>query len=110
MFGTKPKENPNKDFDVFVIYDSKVEAYGEPMFSMNEHDMVRQVTNTFRADPNNKFLVNAEDYSIYKIGSYTKKTGELVVVPHTHIANFHDLRSLVQKDSQKLANYQSGHE
>ena len=98
MFG---KENKiNKDLDVFAIYDTKVENYGDPMFSINEHDFTRQVVNTFR-DPSqkqNKYLINAEDYQIFKIGSYERKSGTIVPVNPKHIANMHELKAVAFRD------------
>lgn len=93
MFAPKEKKS---DFDIFVIYDSKVQAYDMPVFAINEHDLTRQIVNMFK-DPdqkNNKHLVNAEDYSVFKVGGYTKKDGKFQSHNPEHIANMHDLRAV----------------
>lgn len=98
MFG-KNKEI-QKDFDVFTIYDSKVSAYDMPMFAMNEHDLTREIMNHFR-DPakrqQNKFYLNAEDYSLFRIGYYSKKAGKIIAQDAEHIANFHELRAVIDQ-------------
>lgn len=97
MFGKKEKQ---ADLDVFVIYDSKVSAYGQPNFAVNEQDLIRQLINMFK-DPSqaqNRLLLNAEDYSVFKIGTYDKKNGELEIHNPVHVANMHDLRALVRQD------------
>ena len=43
---------------------------------------------------NNKFLVNAEDFQIFRIGSYDRKTGCILSQQPEHICNLHDLRVL----------------
>nr|QJB19553.1 MAG: nonstructural protein [Microvirus sp.] len=84
------------DAEIFTIYDSKSKSYEMPSFSANGDTVKRGILNMFR-DPSqsqNKFLVNAEDYSVFKIGSFNKTTGELEVQHPEHIVNLHDLRAL----------------
>lgn len=57
---------------------------------------MRQIINMFK-DPTqskNRFLVNAEDFSIFRIGTYDKKTGIITSTNLEHIVNMHDLRAL----------------
>lgn len=96
-------ENPFKktkqvDLEVFTIYDSKTQSYGEPTCAVNHHDIIRQLLNMFK-DPNqahNKYLVNAEDYSLFRIGKYDKKSGQLDSTNLEHVANLNDLRAIAQ--------------
>lgn len=103
MFGNK-KDETKIDSEIFSIYDSKVQAYGAPIFATNQHDIVRQLTNMFR-DPEqqtkNQLFLNAEDFSVFKIGSYEKSTGKLFPQNPEHVANMHDLRALIQQDSKR---------
>lgn len=95
MFGKKDHEQP--DFEYFTIFDSKVAAYRPPMLAINRHDMLRQLDGLFR-DPNeqrNQLVTNAEDFSLFKIGSFSKKTGTIVGCNPEHIANLHDIRAAV---------------
>lgn len=99
MFG-KNKSDKNVDLEFFTIYDSKTQTYGNPTQAINKHDLLREVINMFK-DPSqakNIYLTNAEDYSIFKIGSYCKRSGLLESQNLEHIANMHDLRALAQPD------------
>lgn len=102
MFGKK--DEPRIDLEFFTIYDSKTQSYDQPTFAINRHDIVRQVINIFK-DPsqsNNKYLLNAEDYSIYRIGSYDKTTGLVNACNLEHVANMHELRAIAQPDTKTL--------
>lgn len=93
------------DLEIFVIYDSKSKSYEVPAFAQNADTLKRDILNMFR-DPKqaqNKFLVNAEDYSLFKIGSYSKKTGLIEPQNLEHIANMHDLRSLAGPTPQPIS-------
>lgn len=93
MFG-KTQQDP--DLELFTVYDSKSGAYDLPAFSLNRHVLMRDVINMLK-DPQqskNKYLTNAEDYSIFKIGEYSKKSGKLIAQNPEHIANMHELRTM----------------
>lgn len=105
MFG---KNKDQVDFELFSIYDSKTQAYGNPTHAVNHHDLIRQVTNMF-LDPsqrNNQLFTNAEDFSVFRIGTYSKSTGTISAINPEHIANLHDLRALVR--AQEPKNIQTG--
>lgn len=92
-------DQPEHDVEIFAIYDAKMENYSDPKFAINQHDFIRSILNTFR-DPSqsqNKYLVNAEDFSLFKIGTYGWKNATLVAHPPMHVVNFHELRSTAQK-------------
>jgi hypothetical protein len=96
MFGKQKKQ---VDIEAFAMYDSKVLAYSDPMFAINQHDMTRQILNTFK-DPSqsqNKYLVNAEDYSLFKVGEYDRKQGIFTGCNPEHVANIHDIRAAAQQ-------------
>lgn len=95
MFGKK-SETP--DLELFVIYDSKAQCYDKPMFVMNKNVLMRDVINMFK-DPqqkSNTLLTNAEDYSIFKIGSFSKTTGLVQGQNLEHVVNLHDLRAMAE--------------
>lgn len=89
------------DIQLFTIYDSKTMSYGAPTFAANHLDLQRSLINMFKEpeQKNNKYLVNAEDYSIFRIGSFDKKSGQLVGQNLEHVVNLHDLRAMAQPDS-----------
>lgn len=98
MFGKNKEsyEEYGADMDLFTIYDTKVGAYDIPSFAINKHDLIRQVINMFNdsKQSNNRFLLNAEDFQIFKIGSFYKKPGILKSHPPEHVANMHELRAV----------------
>lgn len=89
------KKEINSDIEIFTVYDSKVESYDFPIFAQSKAALIRDILNIF-GDPqqkNNKHLVNAEDFSVFKIGSYSKKEGKLHTHQPEHVVNLHELRS-----------------
>lgn len=95
MFG-KTKQDP--DYEWFSIYDSKIGLYRAPMLAINRHDILRQIDALFRDPEQQKaqLVQNAEDFSLFKIGEFDKKTGVIVATPHEHIANLHEIRTAVR--------------
>lgn len=95
---------PTPDLEYFVYFDSKVGVYEQPMLAINSQDILREIERMFR-DPKqaqNKLLTNAEDFAIFKIGSYTKRTATITPHPPEHIANLHDIRAAVQRNLQSM--------
>lgn len=93
-------KKPQVDLEMFVIFDSKTQSYGNPVTAPNHHDLQRQLINMFK-DPSqsqNQLLLNAEDFSIFRIATFDKKTGILSSQNLEHIANVHDLRALAKPD------------
>lgn len=92
MFGKKDQQQA--DFHLYTVFDSKSGSYWEPMQSVSDETMIRQIQNLWR-DPNqsmNSLVLNSEDYSLFRIGSFSKKTGHVVGFNHEHVANIHDLK------------------
>lgn len=98
MFG---KEKPKNDVEIFTIYDSKSLSYGKTTQAPNRHVLIRDLVNMFREpaqQKENSLYINAEDYSIFKIGEYSNTTGLITAQPQEHVANLHDLRALAQQN------------
>lgn len=98
MFG---KNDQKPDFEYFAIYDSKADFYREPMLAINRHDMVRLIQ-SLMSDPaqqRNQLVTNSEDFAIFKVGDYTKKTGLIRGHNPEHVANLHELKASIQRDS-----------
>lgn len=95
MFGKKSEKNP--DLELYVIYDSKAQTYGRPIFVKNKDVLLRDIMQLFRdpAESKNQLLVNAEDFSVFRIADFSHSTGMVEGYNPTHIVNLHDLRSLV---------------
>lgn len=97
MFGKNGKHQV--DLEVFTIFDSKTSSYDQPFFAINHHDIIRQIINMFqepKQQKENRLFLNAEDFSIFRIATFDKKTGSLQVSNLEHIANMHDLRALAK--------------
>lgn len=104
MFLRNKTEDKKGDLEAFTIYDSKSGAYDVPAFAQNKNVLMRDIVNMFN-DPQqsrNKYLVNAEDYSIFKIGDYSKQTGQITSHNLEHVAYMHDLRAMANPPAQNL--------
>lgn len=95
MFGQN-KETP--DMEIFTIYDTKSKSYRAPSYGLNKHVVIREITNLLRdpAQANNQLLLNAEDFQIFKIGSYDYATGQITAHKPEHIANLHEIKASLQ--------------
>lgn len=95
MFGKNQKQEP-ADLHFFNIFDTKVGCYQrEPMLAINDHDMLRQLDGLMR-DPSqekNQYVTNAEDFQLFQVGSYWKKTSTLQGCEPRHIANLHEIKA-----------------
>lgn len=98
MFGEK-KNGKQPDFEYFTIYDSKVGVYREPVLAVNKFDLLRTLESYMRnpANQQNQLYTNAEDFSAFKIGEYDKATGKITPCNHEHVANLHEIRTIVQR-------------
>lgn len=96
----KGKTEKQVDLELFTIFDSKTESYREPALAYNQHDFIRQISNAFEEKrEQNGLYANAEDYSVFKIGEYSKVTGKITAIEPTHVVNLHELRAMVEKKS-----------
>lgn len=97
MFGKK--QETQNDLEFFCVYDSKAQDYKEPFPAKNRDVVLRDFVNAFKkpnASTENRYYMNAEDFSIFKIGSYSFQTGLMTSQNLEHIANMHDLRAIAQ--------------
>lgn len=97
MFERKNKQQVDLEF--FAVYDSKTQSYSEPFPAMNKEVLLRDFSNAFKdpeAPQKNRYYKNAEDFAIFKVGSYETKTGKLDGQNPEHILNLHDLRAMSQ--------------
>jgi hypothetical protein len=104
MFSKKQNTDVNPDFVLYTIYDTKVDAYQAPVLAVNDQDIIRQMSNQFQKNLyENKFFANAEDYSLFAIGAYDKKTGSLTSFPTPkHVVNFHEIRAAILAEQPAL--------
>lgn len=110
MFGKKTSDS--HDLELFVIYDSKPSTYRDPIVSPNQFEMVRAYENIIRTNPSDQLVTNAEDFAIFRVGTYIKKTGQIFLTDKEHIANLHELRDSYYRRNpsppQPMANFNQG--
>jgi len=112
MFGNK-RNNEKPDLQVFAVYDTKAETYQNPILVKNEWDLIRDYESMCKSDQKSLLVSNAEDFQIFRIGSYFNSGARLVPTQPEHICNLHEVKSSVIARSQKYPELQpvqdSGH-
>ena len=93
------KKKPEPDLEIFVAFDSKVGHYRDPVFGINQFDVIRQLEILMNSpqDSQHQYVTHAEDFQLFKIGSYHRKTGLITSQPPEHIANFHEIKVAAQR-------------
>lgn len=97
MFGRNKEEQPSGEF--YMVYDSKAQVYSEPFPAPNNAVLLRDFQSAFSrhdAAEKNRYYLNAEDFSIFRCGSFNLKTGQIISCNPEHVANCHDIRAMVQ--------------
>jgi len=61
---------------IFVIYDSAVDAYLNPMFFRSKGEALRSFGVAVN-DPNTQFHVHPGDFTLFEIGAYDDATGAI---------------------------------
>jgi len=102
MFGKKEQQDPDTLF--ITIFDTKAGNYRQPIQVENKYDAIRSYETLVRKNPDDQLVTNAEDFQIYLIGSYSKKTGTIESHQPEHFANLHEIKSAVLRRDQN-----SGH-
>lgn len=91
--------NQTPDLEYFVYFDSKTGSYDHPMPAVNSEDLIRAIKNLMQSPQQreNKLVTNSEDFSVFKIAQYWKKTATFNSFQPQHVCNLHDIRALVMK-------------
>lgn len=66
---------------LFVVYDSKAEAYMVPFFMMTTGQAVRAWSDTVN-DPNSMFAKHPGDFTLFEIGEYDDQNGYVTMLEH----------------------------
>lgn len=96
MFGKNKDQDP--DYELFTVHDIKSRTYGIPFPEKNSQVVLRDFLNAFndsQAFEKNKYFRNAEDYSVFKVGNYDQRTGEITPIQREHVANLIDIKAMV---------------
>lgn len=65
----------------FSIYDSKADAYALPIFYTNRGVAIRALQAHKQKNPDDAYIKNSEDFTLFEIGEYDEHTGFLEVYP-----------------------------
>ena len=71
-------------FQMFSVFDAKASSYLPPWFVPNSAVAVRTFTNCAN-DPAHSFCVNAEDYTLFHLGSFDSESGRLECFSDAHV-------------------------
>lgn len=77
---------------IYVVHDSKAEAYMTPFFMGNDNTAIRGFADAVNKD-GNPFNAHPADYSLFCIGEYSDAKGEITPIPPRHIGNGLDYRT-----------------
>lgn len=95
MFGSNKKQDV--DLIAFCIYDSKG-TYGVPQFAPSPLSLIREYEAQWPQMVSNGSMLasHSEDYTIFKVGEFDRKTGKLTPVTPESVIGFHEIRSSVE--------------
>lgn len=101
---TKNKKSET-DLDFYTVYDSKAQTYAEPFPAPNKEVLLRDFLNAFKKastekPTNNRYYLNAEDYSIFCIGGFDSRTGTMVPKTLEHVVNLNDIRAMARPETE----------
>lgn len=94
MFGKKTA--PAQETNLYTIFDSKSKTYDVPFHGPSKEVIIRDLINQMN-DPKNQYatrFINAEDFSMYKVGTFDQITGQISSQNHEHQFNYHDIRAM----------------
>lgn len=102
------QEAQKPDLNVFVVYDSKSKSYRPPLLSPDEVSIRRDLESFMAAElfsahkAPDALVTNAEDFSVFRIGTFVKATGVLSTFNPEHVFNLHEVRSEVISKGEAL--------
>jgi hypothetical protein len=65
---------------MYVVYDSKSESYGLPMFFQSKGVAIRNFTDEV-SRPDSLIAKHPEDFTLFELGDYSESTGVFVIHP-----------------------------
>lgn len=63
---------------VFTVFDSKVGAYGNPIFLRSKGEALRVFEHTVNT-PDHQFAKNPEDFTLFELGSFDEEKAKFVL-------------------------------
>lgn len=77
---------------IYSIYDSKAEAYLQPIFCPTNAVAIRTFSSAI-AEENHAFNLNAEDYTLFEIGTYDELDAHILAVTPKSLCNALTIKS-----------------
>lgn len=75
---------------IYTVRDSKVEAYLQPFYAVNDAVAVRMIKDTAN-DPTTIFHKHPLDFTLLFIGIFEESTGEIIPADHKQVGKIIDL-------------------
>lgn len=77
---------------IYTIRDSKMEAYLQPFFAVNDAIAIRYIEQAM-TDDQHAFRLYPEDYSLFDIGTFNDETAEVIPDPSSgrHVTRLIDI-------------------
>lgn len=89
------------DAQYFAFYDTKVKLYRNPMLANSEWEIIRDYQSLCqnpKAGELPDIITNAEDFQLFRIGTYSRVTGQITPCIPEHVVNLHELKSTYLAD------------
>jgi len=83
---------------IYSIYDTKAQSYLPPFFLQNDALALRLIKNTV-TNPEHQFSQNAEDYVLFKLGTFDDSTAKMEITAPESLATCLELRSNTEEKS-----------
>ncbi len=82
---------------IYTVYDSKAEAYHQPIFSHNKATAIRSFTQAAN-EKGAEFQIHAEDYTLFEIEHWDEQTG--TITPHDAKISLGSANEYVKNEGQ----------
>lgn len=83
---------------IVSLYDKATEAYMRPLFFQSEGQATRELQDQLK-NPENPIAKHPEDYSMFRIGTFTDFNGEIHPEEPKCIARCHELQAAAQLEN-----------
>lgn len=103
MFGQK--KQTQEDVVFVTIFDTKTTSYKDPIQAESHATILRALSNNM-TNPQmafDQYVKNAEDFQLFKIGSFDRKTGMITAHQPEHLANLQDIKSMALERERALS-------
>lgn len=102
MFGKKEEQ---VDSSFYTIYDTKSGSYRDPIISKDPAEIIRQLESNFLnpAMAYDQYVTHAEDFQLFKLATFNRKTGLINATQPEHVVNLNELKSAALAKARALS-------